>query len=102
MAKTGVTIFFQGHDHLFARQERDGVVYQTCPNPADAMYQLFNDQFYRSGDILPNSGYLKVTVAPTNVEVEYIRSWLPADETAAHHNGEVASHYSIPYNPGKK
>ena len=28
MVKNGVTIFFQGHDHLFARQERDGMVYQ--------------------------------------------------------------------------
>jgi hypothetical protein len=27
MVKTGVTILFQGHDHLYARQELDGVVY---------------------------------------------------------------------------
>lgn len=35
MAKTGVTIFFQGHDHLFDRQELDGVIYQTLPEPAN-------------------------------------------------------------------
>ena len=33
MVKYGVTIFFQGHDHLFAHQRRDGVVYQEAPNP---------------------------------------------------------------------
>ncbi len=34
MVKTGVTIFFQGHEHLLARQEKDGVIYQEVPNPA--------------------------------------------------------------------
>ena len=60
MAKTGVTIFFQGHDHIYARQELDGIIYQTCPNPADAKYQTFNRDAYRSGDVLPNSGHVAV------------------------------------------
>jgi hypothetical protein len=42
MVKNGVTIFFQGHDHLFARQELDGVIYQETPNPADNTYLAFN------------------------------------------------------------
>ncbi len=44
MVKTGVTIFFQGHDHLFARQDKDGVTYQEVPNPADATYTAFNQR----------------------------------------------------------
>ena len=36
MVKTGVTIFFQGHDHLFARQDLDGIVYQEVPQPSNA------------------------------------------------------------------
>jgi hypothetical protein len=95
MVKTGVTIFFQGHDHLFARQERDGVVYQETPNPADASYQAFNREAYRSGDILPNSGHLRVTVSPQNVRVDYVRSYLPKDETPEHENGEVAFSYTV-------
>ncbi len=95
MAKNGVTIFFQGHDHLFARQERDGVVYQETPNPADAGYNVFNRDAYRSGDILPNSGYLRVTVSPANVKVDYIRAYLPQDAKPDHQNGEIAFSYSV-------
>ena len=96
MVKTGVTIFFQGHDHLFARQELDGVVYQSCPNPADPTYQAFNCDAYRSGDILPNSGHLRITVSPAKVRLDYVRSYLPKDATAEHPDGEVALAYEIP------
>jgi hypothetical protein len=93
--KTGVTIVFQGHDHLFARQQKDGVVYQETPNPADAGYHTFNRDAYRSGDILPNSGYLRVTVAPASAKVDYIRAWLPHDEQPDRKNGEVAFSYNV-------
>ncbi len=95
MVRTGVTIFFQGHDHLYARQELDGVVYQTCPNPADPTYQAFNREAYRSGDIRPNSGHLRVTVSPDAVRVDYIRSFLPADEKDGNRDGMVAHSYTI-------
>ena len=95
MVKTGVTIFFQGHDHLFARQEKDGVVYQEVPNPADATYQAFNREAYRSGDILPDSGHLRVTVAPDQVSVDYVRAWLPKDEAVGQKNGAVAFSYTV-------
>jgi hypothetical protein len=84
LSKTGVTVFFQGHDHLFARQKLDGVVYQSCLNPADSTYQAFNRDAYTTGDILPNSGHLRVTVSPAKVRVEYIRSYLPKDGTSKH------------------
>lgn len=90
--KTGVTIFFQGHDHLFARQELDGVIYQSCPNPADPTYSAFNRDAYRSGEVRPNSGHLRVTVAPEGVRVDYVRSFLPGDGA----NGAVAFTYTIP------
>ena len=95
MVKQGVTIFFQGHDHLFARQEKDGVVYQEAPNPADTTYSAFNRETYRSGDILPNSGYLRVTVSPAHVKVDYVRSYLPTDETPERKNGEVAFSFAV-------
>jgi hypothetical protein len=93
--KTGVTIFFQGHDHLFARQEKDGVIYQETPNPADATYQAFNRDAYRSGDILPNAGHLRVTVSPRQAKIEYIRSFLPKDETGDQKDGMVAFTYTV-------
>jgi phosphodiesterase/alkaline phosphatase D-like protein len=97
MVKTGVTIFFQGHDHLFARQKLDGIIYQSCPNPADSTYQAFNRDAYLSGDVLANSGHLRVAVSPAKVRVEYVRSYLPKDATIAHPDGEVAFAYEIPH-----
>jgi len=96
MVRNGVTIFFQGHDHIFARQEMDGVVYQTLPDPANAGYALNNGEAYRSGDLLPGSGRVRVGVGPRLVRVEYVRSWLPKDATAAHPDGEIAFAYEIP------
>jgi sugar lactone lactonase YvrE len=96
MAKNGVTVFFQGHDHVFVRQQLDGVVYQTLPEPADPYYTLYNKDAYRSGDILANTGRVRVTVSPEKVRVEYVRSWLPKDANAQHHDGEAAFAYDIP------
>ena len=31
LVQNKVTIFFQGHDHLFAQEELDGLIYQTVP-----------------------------------------------------------------------
>ena len=94
----GVNIFFQGHDHLFAREVLDGVVYQEVPMPSDSTYNigmLANADAYVS-DTLDGSGHLKVTVSSTCVKVDYIRAYLPADTLSGiHHNREVAFSYTI-------
>ncbi len=95
MVKYGVTIFFQGHDHLFASQELDGVIYQSVPNPADPTYTAFNSDAYESGKVLPNSGFLNITVSADQVKVDYISSYLAKDENAGHKNGQVAYSYII-------
>jgi phosphodiesterase/alkaline phosphatase D-like protein len=84
MVEQGVTVFFQGHDHIFARQERDGVVYQTVPMCADPGYNAYNRDAFTSGDTLPNTGHLRVTVAPEGVTVEYIRSYLDQPDEMAY------------------
>lgn len=89
MVKNGVTIFFQGHDHLFAKQELDGVIYQEVPNPADDSYTAFNKDSYKTGTVLPNTGFLNVTVAPSQVKVDYIKSSLGSD------NGNVFYSYTV-------
>jgi len=91
-----VTIFFQGHDHIWVHQQQDGVTYQTLSEPADPNYSLFNSDAYLSGDKLPNSGYTRVSVAPTGVKVEYVRTWLPTDEGPGKVSGTVAFSYTIP------
>ncbi|MFN8093475.1 MAG: metallophosphoesterase family protein [Vicinamibacteria bacterium] len=95
LAASRVTVFFQGHDHVWVRQEADGVVYQTLSEPADPHYTLYNADAYRSGDKLPNTGYTRVSVSPSAVDVAYVRTYLPADEGAGRTNGAVAFRYSI-------
>lgn len=95
MAKNGVTIFFQGHDHLFARQELDGVTYQEVPLPADPTYSTFNADAYKSGTKMANTGYLRVTVSPRNVTVDYVKSYLPGKETGTVKNGMVVYSYTL-------
>ena len=95
MAANGVTIFFHGHDHLFARQELDGVIYQELPSPADPNYADTNAPAYTSADVLPCSGRVRVTESAAKVLVEYVRSYLPKDATAQHPDGEIAFSYEI-------
>lgn len=96
MATSGVTIFFQGHDHVFARQKLDGVIYQTLPEPADPNYSAGWAASFLSGDILQNTGYTRVTVSPAAVKVDYVRTYLPADEGPGKSSGAVAFSYTVP------
>ncbi len=88
-----VSIFFHGHDHVFVRQQLDGVVYQLCPQPADQNYSegCFREGLYLTGDKVNNSGHLRVTVSPHDTLVEYVRAYLPGDGP----NGEVAYSYTV-------
>ncbi len=76
MVKNNVTIFFQGHDHLFCQEIKNGVVYQEVPQPsaqtrADNPDSTIAGNY--TGQVFPSSGYLRVRVSPQNVSVEYIR-----------------------------
>jgi len=88
-----VTMVLHGHDHLFAKQDLDGIVYLECPVPTDPNYGAGNVQqgLYSHGDILKNSGHVQVTVNSDDVKLEYIRAYLPGDGV----NGEIAYTYTI-------
>ena len=94
----GVTIFFQGHDHLFAHEVLDGVTYQEVPMPSDSTYEigmLANADAYTS-DTSPGTGHLRISVSSSCVKVDFVRAYLPVDTlSGAHHNREVAFSYSI-------
>lgn len=99
LVKYGVTAVFHGHDHLYAKQVLDGVVYQEVPQPSavnsQGGAQLAADYHYLSGTILSSSGHLRVTVGPTGVTAEYVRTWLPGAETASRVNGQVDDTWSV-------
>ncbi len=94
----GVNIFFQGHDHVFAHEQLNGVTYQAVPMPSDSTYQigfLANASAYVS-DTLDGTGHIRVKVSQNCVKVDYIRAYLPADTlNGLHHNGEVAFSYTV-------
>lgn len=96
MVKNRVAIFFQGHDHIFVTQERDGVVYQSMPNPADDTFSFFNDAAYKSGVKAPNSGHVRVTVAPEKATVEYFLVARTGD--AGRKNLQLAHSYEVKAN----
>lgn len=93
--KAGVSIFFQGHDHLFCRQELDGVIYQTCPTPADPTNSILNGDAYQTGDKVSGAGLVQVSVSPSEAVVEFLRSWEPSAETEGRKHGESAFRYSV-------
>ena len=99
LVRTGVSAVFHGHDHFFARQELDGIAYQLLPQPAHRKFGATGNAEaygYMAGEIVDGSGYLRVHVAPDATTVEFVRSWLPAEERGGRSNREVAFAYTIP------
>ena len=80
-----VTAVFHGHDHLYVKQELDGIVYQECPQPGDPRGNTRSaaEYGYKSGVILGSPGYLRVTISETSARVEYVKTADPKGETIA-------------------
>jgi hypothetical protein len=88
---------FHGHDHLYARQDLDGVVYQEVPQPGfpgnNRSRRSPTEESYRSGTILGSSGYLRVKVSLDEATVEYVKTTSPAAGTSISEN--IAHRYTI-------
>ncbi len=93
-----VTAVFHGHDHLFVKQDLDGIVYQEVPQPSSARANATNSAVeygYVSSDVLASPGHIRVTVALEQVKIEYVRTYLPRDEGTDQLNGQVDYAYTI-------
>lgn len=92
-------IFFHGHDHLFAKQDYQNIVYQEVPQPSARNITTITGTApgygYTDGLLLPNRGYMLVTVSPDSVKVDYVRTFLPSEENATNQNGKIAYSYTI-------
>ena len=97
MVQNNPAIYFHGHDHCYAKQDKDGVVYQEVPQPSSRnISNITGTQYgYKDGIIMPSRGYLLVTVTDSTAKVDYIRTFLPNEETGGHTNGEIAYSYTI-------
>jgi hypothetical protein len=76
MVENGVSAFFHGHDHEYAYEKRDGVVYQLVPAPSMTGYgfNLYHESDPYTNKVLPNSGHLRVTVFPSETTVDYVNT----------------------------
>lgn len=98
LTQNHVNIFFHGHDHFFGKQEKDCLIYQETPQPSHPNFNPSTyptDYGYLQGQILPNSGHIRVTVNSSGVLVEYVRAYLPSTENATRHNKDVSASYFI-------
>jgi hypothetical protein len=97
MKENNTTIFFHGHDHFYGKQDKDGIVYQEVPQPSNKSLTNISaaEYGYVEGVIMPGRGYILVTVSEPEVKVEYIGTYLPAEESSAHKNLEVKVSYTL-------
>ncbi len=103
MVANGVDIFFHGHDHVFAYEELDGIVYQLVPQPSDPSYGtgwIEDGNFYNGADLVNNSGHMRVTIGPNAATVEYVRAFLNGESQGGFSNRDVAYSYTIPAGQG--
>lgn len=97
LIKNNVTVVFQGHDHLYANQDLDGIKYVTVPMPAfnPASYLLGtnnNQDAFTVGKVVRPSGHLTVEVSQEFVESNYYFVGMPGEKWK---NKEVADHFII-------
>jgi len=93
-----VSIVFHGHDHFFAKQDLDDVVYQLVPQPGhrgrpSRKPALAEEYGYVSGDCLGSPGHIRVRVTPEAAKAEYVQSALPDSRRRAPKNGEIVYSY---------
>jgi hypothetical protein len=71
--ENGVSAFFHGHDHQYAYEVRDGIVYQCLPRPTTGMdFNYYSESDPYTIKVLSSPGHLRVTVSPDEATVEYI------------------------------
>jgi 3',5'-cyclic AMP phosphodiesterase CpdA len=81
-----VDVFFHGHDHIYVKQELDGVIYQLVPQPSHPgdSINVASKYGYISGEILGGSGYMRVKITSTVATIDFVKA-----------DGSVASSYEI-------
>lgn len=98
MVNNGVNLFLQGHDHVYAKEELDGIIYQTTPMPSDSTYNLgyiANGAAF-DGVVLNGTGHLRFAVNEDCITVDFVKAFLPQDTTAGlGKNGEIGHSYTI-------
>ncbi|HEY6505661.1 MAG TPA: metallophosphoesterase [Chitinophagaceae bacterium] len=90
LAANHVSAVFHGHDHQYAYEKLDGVVYQSLPAAGFSGngFNIYSENDPLTIRALQSGGHLRVTVAPSGTTVDYVSS-----NTAT--NGQVMHSYTI-------
>ena len=94
LKKYHVNVVFHGHDHLFAKQEFDGIVYQCLSQPGvkDHGNMRNGEEYgYKTGNILNGPGYMRVKVTVDAASFEFIET----NSKAVSKNKKVVYQYTI-------
>jgi hypothetical protein len=68
-----VGFVFKGHDHLYVKQELDGIIYQTVPQPSHPGNKINVNQYgYTSGKGVGGSGFVKVSTSGNQAKVDFV------------------------------
>ncbi|MCX6368342.1 MAG: metallophosphoesterase [Armatimonadetes bacterium] len=87
LLKNKVSAVFHGHDHLFAHQEVDGIIYQCVPQPSHGRgggSRSAEEYGYKQGKMLDGSGIIKLSVTPQKASFTFVRT----------ENGEASKAFS--------
>ena len=75
LRKYRVTSVFHGHDHLFAKQEKDGIIYQCISQPGSIRTRISNqgtEYGYTTDDAFLNAGYMRVSVFKDKARFDFV------------------------------
>lgn len=99
LVENHVNAVFHGHDHVYVKQEMDGIVYQETPQPSSPNFNsgpiLAAEGHYTSGSILSSSGHLRIVVEQDAVSVSYVRAYRPEDERGQRSNRNIDHTYTM-------
>jgi len=98
MERHGGVVVFHGHDHFYAQQEKDGVIYQLVPQPGHSRFDNIRsaeEYGYKSGVIQGASGMLRISVTPEKALVEYVRAYPDSAENDSRKIGAVTNSYTV-------
>ena len=97
MVENNVSIYFHGHDHFYAKQDLDCIVYQLVPQPSYPGYTKNQaaEYGYLKGDFAANAGHLNISVNADSVKVDYVRTYLPKDENSVRKNRSISNSYVV-------
>ena len=74
LVENKVGFVFKGHDHLYVKQELDGIIYQTVPQPSHPGDKLDVKQYgYLSGKGVGGSGFIKVRTEGAVADVDFVK-----------------------------